>query len=204
MNGDTTMNASGDNALPSYSAALVGIARALDAAEMAVRSSLWHFDDHAMEPDEPMKDEESVASWACQNVGALSNTLPALRTLFREMVAAENVGVEIQCNRLGDARPPQFVLAVLDPLQIPLVSTPDGTDRYITALTELPDALKAQVGDSRVVYWDGEVYIIADNIPDSFVEVWFRRSMGYWVDGGAYPLRLEQRSYGWQAFGIER
>lgn len=204
MNGDTTMNASGDNALPRYSAALVGMVRALDAAEMAVRSSLWHFDWHATEPHEPMQDELSVACWACRNVEALDDALPALRALFREMVAAENVGVEIHSNQLGDACAPEFVLALLDPLRIPTIRTPKGTETHVTALTELPNAIKAQVGDTRVVYWDGEVFIIADNIPDSFVEVWFRRSMGSWDDGGAYPLRLEQRCYGWQAFGIER
>lgn len=197
---DDNMN----NPLPQYSPNLVGIVRALDAAEMAVRSTLWHFDDHAMSPDDPMKDPESLASWASQNVEALGKSLPALRQLFHQMVSAETPGIEIERNRLGDACPPPFVQAVFDPMEATIVRHLPASDIAIAALPTLPESVKAQTGDSRVVYWDGEVYVIPRDVPDSFVEVWFRRGTGYWDDGGAHPLRLEQRSYGWQAFGIER
>lgn len=193
-----------NSALPEYSTELVGLVRAVDAAEMAVRSCLWHFDDHSVHPENPMADAESLPSWASYNVEAFQQTLPVLRSLVFQMVCAANPGVVIEANSLGDASPPQFVLDVFEPIQDTIFRHLPSSEIAIAKLSDLPDRLQKEVGDNRVVYWDGEVYAIPQHVPSSFVEVWFRRAMGYWQDGGAYPVRLEVRSYGWQAFGIER
>jgi hypothetical protein len=190
--------------LPHYSPVLVGLVRSLDAAEMAVRTVGCHFGDMEMLPETEMDDPESVASWANMNVNAFGDSLPVLRELFRKMVKAENIGVVIEANALGDACAPPFVLAVFDPIQESLLKHRPSSDIAIATLTNLPDSVKVEAGGSKVVYWDGEVYVIPADVPDSFVEVWFRRAFGYWHDGGAYPLRLDRRNYGWQAFGIER
>lgn len=191
-------------ALPEYSPELVALVRAVDAAEMAVRSGLWHFDDHAVHPEEPMADPESLPSWACYNLEAFQQTLPVLRSLVFQGVSAAHPGVVIEANRLGDACPPQFVLDVFEPIQDAIIRHLPSSEIAIAKLPDLSDRLKKEVGDNTLVYWDGEVYIIPQHVPSSFVEVWFRRAMGYWEDCGAYPVRLEVRSYGWQAFGIER
>lgn len=192
------------SALPEYSLELVALVRAADAAEMAVRSGLWHFNDHAMHAEAPMADPESLPSWACYNLEAFQQTLPALRSLVFQMVSAAHPGVEIEANRLGDACPPQFVLDVFEPIQDTMMRHLPTSELSIVKLPDISARLKTQVGDNRIVYWDGEVYIIPQHVPSSFVDVWFRRAMGYWEDRGAYPVRLEARTYGWQAFGIER
>lgn len=189
------------NTLPSYSDALVGFVRALDSAEMAVRTGRWHFGDlDIFEPD-VMANREDVPSWARQSLEVFADQLPTLRSMFRNMVGQESNGLLIEANDLLDAVPPSFVEAAFKPV---LAGYIKHRPALISALDGLPESLVAAVKGQRAVYWDGEVYLIPNDFPDSFVEVWFRRSVGYWEDGGAYPLRLEKRSYGWQAFGIER
>lgn len=142
-----------------------------------------------------------MPSWAKQSLERFADQLPSLRATFKSMVAAESEDVSIEENRLGDVHPPAFVESAFRPVLDDYIKHRPAT---LSVLATLPDSLKAQTNENRVVYWDNEVYIIPDSFPDSFVEVWFRRAFGYWEDGGAYPLRLEKRDYGWQAFGIER
>lgn len=186
---------------PCYSDGLVNFARALDSAEMAVRTCAWHFGDLESYTPETLADSDGVPSWARRSLETFSAQLPALRLTFRSMVEAESEGIPIEANALGDAQPPTFVQAAFAPV---LAGYINHRPAIISPLMTLPDLLRGQMSDRRVVYWDGETYIIPASFSDSFVEVWFRRAVGYWEDGGAYPLRLEKREYGWQAFGIER
>lgn len=168
---------------------------------MAVRTCSWHFGDMEVYTPELLADPIGVPSWAKESLEKFADQLPVLRAMFKSMVAAESEGIFLEANRLGDVHPPTFVEEAFRPVL-------DGYIRHqpttILTLLTLPDSLKEQTKDCRVVYWDNEVYLIPESFPDSFVEVWFRRAVGYWEDGGAYPLRLETRPYGWQAFGIER
>lgn len=187
--------------IPAYSDTLVSFVRLLDTAEMAVRTCRWHFGDLEDYTPEIMANPVGVPSWAQQNLEKFAEQLPVLRATFKNMVEAESKGIPIEPNRLGDAQPPSLVQAAFAPVI-------DGYINYRPetppTLLTLPDDLKEKVLNRRIVYWDGETYIIPADFPNSFVEVWFRRAVGYWEDGGAYPLRLEKREYGWQVFGFER
>lgn len=187
--------------LPTYSDALVGFVRALDSAEMAVRTCNWHFGDMEVYTPELLADPIDVPSWAKQSLERFADQLPVLRAIFKSMVAAESEGLFLEANGLGDVHPPTFVEEAFAPVLDGYIKHQPAT---LSTLATLPDSLKEQTKDCRVVYWDNEVYLIPESFPNSFVEVWFRRAIGYWEDGGAYPLRLETRAYGWQAFGIER
>lgn len=184
-----------------YSHGLVALARSLDAAEVATRAALWHFDD--IDADEPEKATHSHELTRA-HINNFAETLPALRALFLSLVRQESPGWKIEPNGLGDACPPAEVTALFRPVIDTQLRLRQIDGQPPSQLLALPEEVRSSCGDRRAIFFDGDLFIIPHEFDDSFVEVWFRRALSYWPDGGAYPLYLTKRAYGWQAYGIER
>lgn len=185
-----------------YSDHLVALVRSLDSAEVSVRAANCHFSNVEMDHPKQFHDAGGYHAWAWGNSLNLEATLPGLRSFFLSKVREESRGVLINPNGLGDAYPPDEIKELFGPVT--------ETDIYFSTgglspakKLELPNEIRAECGNSRVVEFDGQVFIIPESFTDSFVEVWFRRAYSDWTDGGAYPMYLTKRAYGWQAYGIE-
>lgn len=186
-----------------YSPSLVALARSLDCAEVCVRAANWHFSQIEEDAPEQFNDAGEYHAWTWGNILNLKRSLPGLRAAFLSMVKEESKGWDILPGKLGDALPPKEVEAMMrEVIERPLFRLLPSNESP-AKLLELPDIAKSKTGEDRVVVWDDEIYAVPDTMTDSFVEVWFRRAFG-WSDGGAYPVYLVKRKYGWQAYGIER
>lgn len=186
-----------------YSEKLVALARSLDCAEVCVRAANWHFSQIEEDDPEQFNDAGEYHAWTWGNILNLKRSLPGLRATFLSMVKEESEGWDILPNKLGDAASPKEVDALMrGVIERPIFGLLPNNESP-AKLLELPALAKSKVGDSRTVVWDDEIYMIPSTMTDSFVEIWFRRAFG-WDDGGAYPVYLVKRQYGWQAYGIER
>lgn len=185
-----------------YSEDLVALVRNLDRAEVSVRAANWFFSNTEMDDPEQFNGAGGFHAWVWGNIQNLEKSLPELRALFLKRVRAESGLLKIEAGVTGDAQPPAEVIAAIEPvikavLHVSLNSEPPHE------VLELPNAVVERCGKNRLIFFDGEVFIIPPEISDSFVEVWFRRYFA-WSDGSAYPMYLVNWPYGWQAYGIER
>lgn len=140
--------------------------------------------------------------WLDGNMQNLRATLPALRAAALSAIQEAHPGYLISANALGDFEAPAEIAAIMAPImESPLYGNDLGCHPP-KRLMEIPNRL-LQKHDGRFVVFHGDAFLIPASLSDDFVEVWFRRSLGFWIDGGAYPAYLTKRPYGWQAYGAE-
>lgn len=198
----TTVSMKQPIAASTYPRELIALVRSLDCAEVCVRVADHYLGN--LEQDDPQSYYEGGAypQWLHGNTMNLRATLPELRAAALCAVRLKHPELGIAANALGDFEPPTAVAAIMAPIiKNPLYGNNLG-GHPPKRLLEVPARL-SQSHQGRFIIFYGDAFLIPSEISDDFVEVWFRRSLGFWSDGGAYPAYLEKRPYGWQAYGVE-
>lgn len=191
---------------PKYSEKVVSLARAYDRADMLCRSGLWYF--HDLKDDEPQVfgtfENEDDPAWVNHHMEMLDQSLEGMRRALGELIVQETQTfclVELDAD--GYVVMPDAIKALL----------PDDTDYVWLKQLGWPvdktvlAARVAEISEGRkAIVWDDEVFFFPHDMPDDFIEVWWRRLYsGPSRSDTLYPLYLEaNKSYGWDCVGIER
>lgn len=189
---------------PIYSTHVVSLARAYDRAVMLCESGFWYF--HEIKEYDPQAygtfDNGDDPAWINHHLEMLEQSLEGMRRALGALIVQETKSlclVELYEN--GHVVVPDTVRALLPGLMdaVYLGKLNGPVDRSVMA------ARVAEISDGRkAIVFDDEVYFFPHDMPDDFIEIWWRR-----VFSGAgdtlYTLYLEaNKSYGWDCIGIER
>lgn len=185
-----------------YTDELVNFIRALDCLELCVGGAHQASGLDGLTPEElEHEDPGGWRRWLAANLENLGENLPNLRKMASSMIENESP-FSFDVNATGDALPPECIRSQLQPCIDECLVADNSEPPHV--IVNLPVELKKKAANSRVIIFDGEAFIIPEDIHDSVVEVWFRRMFIGPVVNEVYRMYLVKRDYGWQAYGCER
>ena len=193
---------------PEYPAELISLVRLIDRADCAFR--VTNSDYSNVQFDSPRLYQKSYEH-SHMFLHALNSSVIAARALLLTLVKHYSPGVLIEARQNGDAELPVCWQPVFIGIQeCSMISVPKPShEALIHALDEV--GISNLAPGQRVILSDNEAYLVPADLPDSFIEMWWRRSMtwtpgsGFSDDpGSAYHVYMESRAYGWQVYAVER
>lgn len=183
-----------------YSDTLVSIVRAYDAASVATEGAEWFFSDFQADFPEVYDQPSEFAAWTRGQIANAGAMLPALRATIHALVQQETPSLVIAIDDAGDVKVPTEIVELLRPACDEAFFYPAASSLIAETLVLPPDAPSG----ARVILFDGDGFVVPANIHPSVIEVWFTRIFRAMTRDKRFPMYLVPRSYGWQAYCLER
>lgn len=192
---------------PNYSSHVLSIARAYDRAVMICEAGYWYF--HDLKEIDPKTfgtfEKGRSPAWINHHLEMLNQSLEGMRRALGALIVQETQSLcLVELDQNGDVVVPDAVRALLpdhwdDSVYLGQLNGPVDRSVMASRVAEISDGRKA-------IVWDDDVHFFPHDMPDAFIEIWWRRLFGGpGRDDTLYPLYLEANNlYGWDCIGIER
>lgn len=190
---------------PTYSKNALSLSRSYDRALMLCESGFWYF--RELQEYDPAEfgtfENEDDPAWVNHHLGMLQKSLEGMRWAVSSLIAKETESFcNVSLDENGYVIVPQSIRDLLpdfgDYTWIKLKWPVDKA--YLAAkISEISEGRKA-------IAWGDEIFFFPQDMPDDFIEIWWRRLYGGpGPKDEMYPLYLERNeAYGWDCIGIER
>ena len=185
---------------PTYSDHLIALARAYDRAVLAVRASNWHLSSLRDDSDFFAEGDDSLSDWTRVRIEILADQLPAMVLSINSMIIAETKPwFEISAASGAEISMPEEIRTLLKDIDSKSFHYQERfKDEAVAGVTP-------SLVENYLILFEGDGYLIPREIPQSFIEIWWRR---YWyssLQGNYYEMAMVQNpAYGWDCYGHER
>ena len=190
---------------PAYSENALSLSRSYDRAAMLCESGCWYFRD--LKDSDPKDfgtfENEDDPAWVNHHLEMLNQSLAGMRRAVSCLIAEETkTFCNVELDEKGYVIVPDAIRELLPDFgECTWIKLGWPVDKaYLTAkIAEASEGRKA-------IAWGEEVFFFPSDMPDNFIEIWWRRLYGGPdANEEMYPLYLEiNEAYGWDCIGIER
>jgi len=190
---------------PVYSERVVNLARAYDRAVLSARASAWLLESLEMDNDPPVFEtgDDSLADWAAFRNQLFRDQLCGIENVLNLLIVDESKPwFDVTCDESGRLVIPEEVKQLVESLA-------EATFFYNSQEDSLAKSAEF-LQDNKVILFEGDGFVIPKTVPNSFVEIWWRRNWLGWPGqedrkSQYYEMALvENPAYGWDCYGHER